>query len=482
MKKIVGIFILSVALISSFIVYADTSERENFATYGEFLQDLNLIKGDDNGNLNPNDSLSREEAVVIILRMLREEEQAKKCQAKVFSDLHGRWSEPYVNYAKQKGLVNGISEHSFGATDKVTIKQLYTMFLRAAGYSADWATEDIVAKAEQYGLAYDLDQAIDGDKAALRGHSFIIFSNAITLPTNPEVENNSCVLTKVLREHPNTYQLALKYEDLIDYLPDSYQADYGFMTGHANHENNKHANEHDKHDVMPVNSVKFELLKSSVTNENGIVLEFSQDLAMNTGKDEIEVYSSYGKNDIHYESFYTNPDNYKVIVDNNKVWIKFYEDNGKQVSNLSGLNFVVKYTVDNKVDNASDVGKVTVSYDGDYVTSGGGLELVKAEPSPDARNVINLWFNQLLDYHEISNDSIDIISVSGDYGEFSEEWFKDDNNYVVGTTDKKVYIRYMDGSSSIELEDLVFEIEYDIKARENDDRAEGEVTVDFDRK
>lgn len=491
MKKFLQILLVAVLIVACSLVFADYTEQENFADYGQFLQDLNLIQGDANGNLNPNNALNREEAVVIILRMLGEEAAAKQCQEHLFSDVKGHWAEPYVNYAKLKGLVNGVSASEFGAGEQVTIKQLYTMFLRAAGYTADWSKEDIVKKAEDYGLSADLATNLSADNAALRGHAFIIFTNAIVLPTNPDVEHNSCVLTKVLSDNPNVYQLLLAHEELQYYLPDSYQADYEFIERHNNHGINTH-NTHNKHDnhnnkhgqknQQVAVERDFELVSATVNNKDGIVLEFSDEISLQTSKDNIEVYGSYGKNDLHYESFYTNPNNYKIFTSGNTATIKFYEKNGKQVDNLSGLTFTIKYEVDNKIDNAVASGKEDVKFNGKFTVSGSGLELVKAEASPDAKNVINLWFNQQLYYRDFaSSGALKVTAAHGDYAEYSEEWFLDENNYVIGTTDKKAYIRYMDGAASVDLDGISFEIEYDVKARENDDKASGSVRVDFER-
>ncbi len=69
--------------------------------------------------------------------------------------------------------------------------------------------------------------------------------------------------------------------------------------------------------------------------------------------------------------------------------------------------------------------------------------------------------------------------MSGNFGEYSEAWFKDKNNYTIGTTDKKVYIRYNDGSASVNLEGLTFKLRYNVKARESNDFSKGEIDFSF---
>ncbi len=233
MKKIKIFFTLLLVIMLSFTkLYADEMNiDEKYVYYGEFLKDLGLILGDENGNLNQFSNLSREEAVVIILNMLDETKNAQYYEYNVFVDIDDdSWSAPYVNYAASKGIVSGIGDSRFAPKENVTVKQLYSLFLRANGYSADWATEDVMAKADQYSLSYDLDRFITGNDAAKRGDAFIIFANAIMLPINPDIQYNYCILTDVLSVDPQYAQeLVKKYDYLEFYLPENYEANYDFL-------------------------------------------------------------------------------------------------------------------------------------------------------------------------------------------------------------------------------------------------------------
>ncbi len=85
--------------------------------------------------------LSREEAVVLMLRLLGKEEEAKaSAWSSPFTDVDA-WAENYIGYAYQKGLTYGVSPDRLGAAETVTADQFLTFILRALGYE-DGAGED----------------------------------------------------------------------------------------------------------------------------------------------------------------------------------------------------------------------------------------------------------------------------------------------------------------------------------------------------
>ncbi|MBP1737507.1 MAG: hypothetical protein H6Q60_1388 [Oscillospiraceae bacterium] len=103
------------------------------------LYALGLFKGVGVSNGAPDfaleDSCTRQEAVVMLLRLMGKETQAlaenRTCP---FSDVDS-WARPYVGYAYEAGLAKGISETAFGGRDAATTAQYITFVLRALGYS-----------------------------------------------------------------------------------------------------------------------------------------------------------------------------------------------------------------------------------------------------------------------------------------------------------------------------------------------------------
>lgn len=79
-------------------------------------------------------SLSRQEAVAMLVRLLGAETEAKNgIWYLPFTDVDD-WARPYVGYAFANGLTNGISDTAFGGSQPVTAAQYLTFQLRAMGY------------------------------------------------------------------------------------------------------------------------------------------------------------------------------------------------------------------------------------------------------------------------------------------------------------------------------------------------------------
>lgn len=184
MKKKIS-FIVALSLILSMVsIHATTvpDSVNNQSLSGRILQELNIIKGTQNG-LEENGSLNREQSIVILIRMLGLEQEAQAFTAYgQFSDLpKNHWAAKYVDYAYTKGLTNGIGNNLFGTGQPVNRKIMATYMLRALNHSADWSKEDIMGKARTIGITLD---AGDGSEKITRGQAFIYMINSLEIPKN----------------------------------------------------------------------------------------------------------------------------------------------------------------------------------------------------------------------------------------------------------------------------------------------------------
>ena len=97
------------------------------------LWEKGLFLGYD-GSFHLDKSLTRVEGVVMMIRMLGKEKEAKATtDAITFTDVSG-WAKPYVAYAAKNGLTKGYSDTKFGGGDAMTATQFLTFALRAMGY------------------------------------------------------------------------------------------------------------------------------------------------------------------------------------------------------------------------------------------------------------------------------------------------------------------------------------------------------------
>lgn len=141
---------MTLVLICSFCLPISAASAAGEA---DALNALGLFKGTENGN-ELEKSLTRTEAVVLLVRMLGKAEIAEACgKTHPFTDI-APWADGYISYAYKTGLTNGISDTYFGAEDAVESNMYITFLLRALGY-ADGENADFIWQMP-YALAGDL--------------------------------------------------------------------------------------------------------------------------------------------------------------------------------------------------------------------------------------------------------------------------------------------------------------------------------------
>ena len=97
-------------------------------------------------------SLTRQEAVVLLVRLLGQEQEALSAQyPNPFTDT-APWAAPYAALAAQKGYLQGIGGGLLGAQAPMTEQAWLTMLLRALGYS-NASYDDPWTQAKAIGLA-----------------------------------------------------------------------------------------------------------------------------------------------------------------------------------------------------------------------------------------------------------------------------------------------------------------------------------------
>ena len=119
--------------------FLSTSASPDYNAMASALKALTLFRGSDTGfgqGFDLERAPTRVESLVMLIRLLGEEEEALGCTAKhPFRDVDP-WAAPYVAYAYQKGYSNGVGADTFGSSMNASV-QMYTEFiLRALGYSS----------------------------------------------------------------------------------------------------------------------------------------------------------------------------------------------------------------------------------------------------------------------------------------------------------------------------------------------------------
>ena len=133
-----------------------SSARTDYNAMAEALKILHLFRGSGSGygqGFDLERTPTRAEALVMLIRLLGEEDAALACTGThPFRDVDA-WAAPYVAYAYEKGYSNGVSSDQFGSTMNASA-QMYTEFiLRALGYSSTAQTDisDALTRAQSCG-------------------------------------------------------------------------------------------------------------------------------------------------------------------------------------------------------------------------------------------------------------------------------------------------------------------------------------------
>lgn len=138
MKKLLAILMAVLMIVGSFSVCL--AESADGAEPAQVLNKLGLFNGtgtDSDGNpvFGLENKLSRQEATTLLVRILGKETEAKNELANIpFTDVD-EWAKPYVGYAYNHGLVNGLGETIFGSGNPISATEYLTLILRALGYN-----------------------------------------------------------------------------------------------------------------------------------------------------------------------------------------------------------------------------------------------------------------------------------------------------------------------------------------------------------
>ena len=138
------------------------------------LRTLTLFRGTDTGYGDGFDlevTPTRIQALVMLLRMLGEEDDALACASPApFRDIsENYWGRAYVAYAYEQGYTNGVEDNQF-APDRPANEGMYVEFmLRALGYSDTTQTD--IRTASDRALAAGVITA--GERAALQTNDFL---------------------------------------------------------------------------------------------------------------------------------------------------------------------------------------------------------------------------------------------------------------------------------------------------------------------
>ncbi|MGI6423973.1 MAG: S-layer homology domain-containing protein [Tepidanaerobacteraceae bacterium] len=164
------------------------AEEEKLPTEVVRAQALGILKGDDQGNLNLDQPITRAEALALIVRISGLEKSAELMAGQTqFADVNAapnlQWATGYINLGVGQGIVNGYPDGTFKGTNQVTYAEMAKMLLYAMNYGVTveggvWPAA-VMGKADDLGI-FDKVNALP-NVPALRGDVVKMIDNSLTV-------------------------------------------------------------------------------------------------------------------------------------------------------------------------------------------------------------------------------------------------------------------------------------------------------------
>lgn len=162
LKRALSLAMASVMLLGMMVVgtgasYADVDASKNVEAI-EVLQAVGVMSGDDRGNFNPDNEVSRNEMAVIMVNLLG----LTPGGTTNFKDVP-TWAQPFVAACYSNGIIAGYNDTTFGGSDTVNAVQASLMVMKALGYfqyqgefGQNWELA-VVKQAQKIGLYEGID-------------------------------------------------------------------------------------------------------------------------------------------------------------------------------------------------------------------------------------------------------------------------------------------------------------------------------------
>ncbi|MFD0957895.1 S-layer homology domain-containing protein [Paenibacillus chungangensis] len=188
MKKSLSLLVAICMVFSMFATVVSAAETE--VTAGEYLNELGVIQGNQEGDLKEDQTWKRQDMVVLLSRLMGEEAEAEGTEkSHGFEDVTDAYYDGYISWAVEKGLVNGKSETKFGFGDELETRDFLALLIRVLNPEAKY--EEVEEDAIAWGFATE---DTDFDANALRGETY----TGIVAALKTEVGENGETLEEIL--------------------------------------------------------------------------------------------------------------------------------------------------------------------------------------------------------------------------------------------------------------------------------------------
>lgn len=164
------------------VTFSDVKDTGYFEPVKK-LASLGILNGYPDGTFKPDGDITRAEFAAAVVRALGLGDNAELVKKNTkFKDVQAtHWASGYINIASDQGIIKGYEDGTFKPDNKVTYNEAITMLVRMLGYEPAVVGEfpaGYVAKAREIGVTDDV--KIKGEFAP-RGDVAIMLANSMTI-------------------------------------------------------------------------------------------------------------------------------------------------------------------------------------------------------------------------------------------------------------------------------------------------------------
>lgn len=158
-----SVMVLGMTVVGTGASYTDVTSKQNQEAI-EVLQAVGIMVGDNNGNFNPDQKVTRNEMAVVMSNLM-DYRAATYAGTSPFTDVPS-WAEPYVAACWTNGITSGYTKTTYGGSDTVTTSQAALMLMKALGYfqyQSDFGTDwqfNTIKQANKIDLFDDVDSGV----------------------------------------------------------------------------------------------------------------------------------------------------------------------------------------------------------------------------------------------------------------------------------------------------------------------------------
>ena len=206
MKKIFALALVVMMLFACAVVNVSAEDTADYSYAAQRLASINVMKGDEKGNLMLDQGVTRYQAALFFVQALTGETTVEKWnadkQSEVFSDVFEYGTA--IDYANGIGLIRGRGEGVYGYNDPITYQDMLVLAVRALGYETEEMSYPYgyITAAEKLKLTENLAEGITNTQALTRGETAQIIWDMLS---NTYVAIKDPVTNKIL--YPDDYSV-----------------------------------------------------------------------------------------------------------------------------------------------------------------------------------------------------------------------------------------------------------------------------------